>query len=233
MNSSVLLVRTGQIAQAILSAAESLDWTVYSAEAGPRALGIAEHLRPAAIVLDARDQLERCVDFCKALRAVDDLADTHLIAITGAGGEADQLALLESGSDDCWDEPDDERNLLLRMRAIHRRLKSRRAKRTIRHGPVELDLDGYSVRTDGLPVQLSAIQLKLLQHFMENPGVVYSCKDLLEQVWGKPHIDDGAVRACIVRVRRILEAAGAPSMIKSVHVPGGYMLDAGTTVAEI
>jgi DNA-binding winged helix-turn-helix (wHTH) protein len=100
-----------------------------------------------------------------------------------------------------------------------------RRENVLRYADVEFDTTRFKVRRDGRFVPLSTMQTRLLRHFLENPEVVFSRKDLLKAVWGNERVTDGAVTACVMRIRLGLNAAGGPELIRCI--PGvGYALDA-------
>ena len=95
----------------------------------------------------------------------------------------------------------------------------------LRYADIELDLNRFKVRRNGKFVPLSAMQIRLLRHFLENPEIVFTRKELLQSVWQNDEIDDGAVTACVSRMRSALNAVGGPDLIRSVSRIG-YALDA-------
>lgn len=97
--------------------------------------------------------------------------------------------------------------------------------RILRYADVEFDLGRLKVRRNGRFVRLSTMQMRLLRHFLENPEVVFSRKELLEAVWSGEGLTEGAVTACVVRMRSALDSAGEPSLIRSIQGVG-YALDA-------
>ena len=225
MQARLLVIADEESADSITRVLDPACWDVERVELGSGALVAAMHFEPATVILDARESSQSHAEFCRTFRTIGSMAAVPLIALAKAGRTAERLSMLEAGADDCWTEAPDSREFELRLRAIHRRLRPAAAGRVLRHGGIELDLDRYTVRSNGGPVQLTAMQLKLLQHFMERPGVIFSRRELLEQVWQNPKLDEGAVTACIVRIRRALAAAGGPDAIRNVRTTGGYVFE--------
>jgi len=225
MQTSLLVVGGSDTAQKIARTVDPTCWKVESVELGAGALVAAVQRDPLTVILDAKEHCGSCAEFCRTFRSIHESPAAPLIALTREGRFNDRLLMLEAGADDCWIEPIDTRELRLRLDAIHRRLHVATAHRLLRYGGIELDLDRYTVRAKGPPVQLTAMQLKVLQHFIENPGVTFSRKQLLERVWRNALLDEGAVTACILRTRRALAAAGAPNAIRNVRATGAYLLE--------
>ena len=75
------------------------------------------------------------------------------------------------------------------------------------------------------PIPLGPTEYRLLRHFLENPGRVFSRQQLLETVW--PHSEDIELRTVDVHIRRLRQALndGGPDLIRTVR-SAGYSLDA-------
>lgn len=223
---AVLLVASDGDCSSIQRALEQAGSKVLRCALRPSALVEAAESLPSAVILDARSQVDRAIQLCRGLRAVEGTKAVHLVALTSAGAPDDRLRLFEAGADDCWVLPSDSIKLLQRANELTRTPPSQ-ASRVLRCGDVELDANRYTVTCSGRTAPLTAMQLKLLAHLMRNPGTVFSQQRLLEEVWGKPDGDERMVRACIVRLRRALGTERASSsLIKTVR-GGGYAFDAG------
>lgn len=224
MTLSLLLVAESPAAGAIERTLRPLDVFVRRSPGGSAAIKLALQSPPNLILVDAHDDLTDCLQLCRSLRSIDETSALPLIVLSSHASSQDRLRILESGADDCWTDSVDSREFDLRLKAISRRFESSSATQILRYADVELDLDRYRARRNGKLVALTAIQMRLLKHFMENPTVIFSRRQLLELVWGNPNLDEGAVTACVVRLRRALNAAGGPNLIKNVPC-AGYSLD--------
>ena len=90
---------------------------------------------------------------------------------------------------------------------------------------VELDIATHKVRRCGRPVALGPTEFKLLRHFLEHPGHVFSRERLLDAVWGRDR--DIEIRTVDVHIRRVRQATnldGQPELIRTVR-SAGYALD--------
>ena len=91
---------------------------------------------------------------------------------------------------------------------------------------IEMDVEAHRVRRAGKPVQLGPTEFRLLRHFMESPGRVFTRERLLDAVWQHdPDIDARTVDVHIRRLRKALNEGGRPDMIRTVR-SAGYSLDA-------
>lgn len=225
MRVTVLLIAAPDAAEELTLIFSSIGWTVRAEPPGATALVNAVQAQPHLIVLDARARTPAAAQLCRSLRAVDDLRSASIFALVRDPARSDTVELLEAGVDDCWTEPEDHLEFQLRLRAIDRRLRPNAGTRVLRFNGIELDPDRYVVKANGLPVQLTAMQLKLLKHLMEHAGVIHSRKELLRAVWKNPDLDEGAVTACIARIRRALSATGNGDAIRNVRSTGGYVFE--------
>lgn len=225
MQPEALLIADPDQGRAIGEAIAAVGWSLRTSEPGPAALLCALERRPQFIIVDARLEHLRSAQICSSLRALEEMRSVPLIALGPPAEPERRLRLLEAGADECWTESPDSRECELRLRAIARRLQPAAAPHLLCESGLELDLDRYTVRAEGPPVQLTAMQLKLLRHFMEHPGAIFTCRELLYQVWDNPRLTEGAVKACVMRIRRALSLAGRPKAIRNVRSTGGYIFD--------
>ena len=86
-----------------------------------------------------------------------------------------------------------------------------------------MDLAAHKVRRSGAALQLGPTEYRLLRHFLENAGRVFSRQQLLETVW--PHSEDIELRTVDVHIRRLRLALGEPDLVRTVR-SAGYALDA-------
>src|SRR5439155_18885966 len=94
------------------------------------------------------------------------------------------------------------------------------------YADIEMDVEAHRVRRAGIPVQLGPTEFRLLRHFMENPGRVFSRERLLDSVWSHDSdIDARTVDVHVRRLRKALNESGLPDVIRTVR-SAGYSLDA-------
>jgi two-component system phosphate regulon response regulator PhoB len=108
---------------------------------------------------------------------------------------------------------------------VLRRVRPGLAGAALAFGEIEMDLAAHRVQRAGRPVQLTPSEFRLLRHLMENPRRVFSREQLLDSVWGRDReIEARTVDVQIRRVRRALNEAGGPDLIRTVR-SAGYSLD--------
>ena len=95
----------------------------------------------------------------------------------------------------------------------------------LRFADVVMDLAAYRVIRDGQPIHLGPTEFRLLRHFMEHPGRVFSREQLLDAVWGKDvYVEARTVDVHIRRLRIALNGEDKADVIRTVR-SAGYSLD--------
>jgi two-component system phosphate regulon response regulator PhoB len=75
-------------------------------------------------------------------------------------------------------------------------------------------------------VQLGPTEFRLLRHFLEHPGRVFSRERLLDAVWGHDsYIEPRTVDVHIRRLRKAINTGNKSDIIRTVR-SAGYALDA-------
>ena len=190
---------------------------------GEEALILAEEVRPDIVILDWMIEGISGIEVCRRLRRRPQTASLPIIMLTARGEENDRVRGLETGADDYLTKPFSPKELVARAGAVLRRVRPALAAEALDYGGIEMDLAAHRVRRNGKAVQLGPTEYRLLRHFLENPGRVFSRQQLLETVW--PHSEDIELRTVDVHIRRLRLAIGEPDLIRTVR-SAGYALDA-------
>jgi two-component system phosphate regulon response regulator PhoB len=192
---------------------------------GDEALVLAEERTPDLVILDWMIEGVSGIEVCRRLRRRGPTAQVPIIMLTARGEESDRIRGLETGADDYVTKPFSPRELLARVGAVLRRVRPALAGEQLAYADIEMDVDSHRVRRGGRPVQLGPTEFRLLRHFMENPGRVFSRERLLDSVWAHdPDIDARTVDVHVRRLRKALNEGGAPDVIRTVR-SAGYSLD--------
>ena len=191
---------------------------------GEEALILADEVKPDLVLLDWMIEGVSGIEVCRRLRRRPATANLPIVMLTARGEEADRIRGLETGADDYVTKPFSPKELVARAGAVLRRVRPALAAETLEYASLEMDLAGHRVRRNGRPVQVGPTEYRLLRHFLENPGRVFSRQQLLETVW--PHSEEIELRTVDVHIRRLRLAIGEPDLIRTVR-SAGYALDAG------
>ena len=190
---------------------------------GEEALILAEEIKPDLVLLDWMIEGISGIEVCRRLRRKGATSNVPIIMLTARGEEDDRIRGLEIGADDYMTKPFSPKELLARAGAVLRRVRPALAADALSYAGVEMDLVAHRVKRDGQPIQLGPTEYRLMRHFLENPGRVFSRQQLLETVW--PHSEDIELRTVDVHIRRLRMALGEPDIVRTVR-SAGYALDA-------
>jgi two-component system, OmpR family, KDP operon response regulator KdpE len=163
------------------------------------------------------------VALCQRLR---EWSATPLIVLSAVGDEEQKVRALEAGADDYLTKPFGPRELVARLHAIMRRARYGDDQPAFHVGGLEINLASRVVRREGEEVCLTPIEFKLLRALVGHPGCLLTHTTLLREVWGTAYEDNRqTLRAHIANLRRKLEPAGGPPLIRTDHGVGYRFTD--------
>jgi two-component system response regulator RstA len=181
-----------------------------------------ERLRPDLVILDLMLPGKDGLAICRDLRRTD---RTPVLMLTAKGEDIDQVLGLEMGADDYVVKPVEPRVLLARIEAILRRVRpaagaTKEAK--LAAGRLVIDCSRRSAAIGGESVELTTGDFDILWLLASRQGTVVTRDEILRVVRGIDYDGlDRSIDARICRLRRKLhEAGGAESMIKTVRLRG-------------
>jgi two-component system phosphate regulon response regulator PhoB len=207
-------------------------YRVSTASSGRDALRAAREERPDLIVLDLMLPGLSGYDVLAELRHHDETKDVGVIVLTARKEESDRIKGLSLGADDYLPKPFSPQELVLRVRAVLRRLAAPAVASggLVTAGPIALDKTAHRATVQGEPVDLTATEFRLLATLMERQGRVQSRAQLLETVWqAQPDIQTRTVDMHVQRLRQKLGPAG--DAIETVR-GAGYRLNVAPAPAR-
>jgi len=190
---------------------------------GRQAIETARIETPELVVVDAGLRDISGYDVLTELRKRGETQEIGILLLT-ARRQTELIKGLSLGADDCLGKPFAPEELLLRVRAILRRLGNSvsQPRGRLTAGGLTLDEETHAVHVDGVEVELTATEFKLLSALMRQPGRVQSRAHLLEKVWRSPvSVHTRTMDMHVQRLRRKLGAMG--SCIETVR-GAGYRL---------
>ncbi|MBC7136484.1 phosphate regulon transcriptional regulator PhoB [Oceanibaculum nanhaiense] len=205
---------------------EREGFQVLEARDGEEGLLLATERRPDLILLDWMLPLLSGIEVCRRLRRTPQTRSIPIIMLTARGEEGDRVRGLNAGADDYVTKPFSPSELLARVRAVMRRARPSADAETLRCGDIVMDIAAHKVKRGDRDVHLGPTEFRLLRHFLEHQGRVFSREQLLDSVWGADvYVEPRTVDVHIRRLRKALneEAEGDP--IRTVR-SAGYALDA-------
>ncbi|MGZ8310490.1 MAG: phosphate regulon transcriptional regulator PhoB [Allosphingosinicella sp.] len=201
------------------------EYEVDSTPDGEEALLRARESPPDVVILDWMIEGVSGIEVCRRLRRTPETAQIPIIMLTARGEEADRIRGFETGADDYVTKPFSPRELVARVGALLRRARPALAGEQLSYADLEMDLVAHRVKRGGASIALGPTEFRLLRHFLERPGRVFSRERLLDSVWG--HDSDIELRTVDVHIRRLrkaINAGGRPDIIRTVR-SAGYALD--------
>jgi DNA-binding response OmpR family regulator len=180
---------------------------------------------PDIVLLDVSMPNLTGTEVCQTIRKA---STTPVILVSNARREVDIVKGFEAGADDYVTKPFSIQQLVMRLRAVHRRSTGQTTstipKRLVVE-PIEIDLDSFSLFFDGRPVQLTRLEFRLLYYLTANVDRVAATSRLIDFAWGLDGEGDASLlKTHISHIRRKLSQVSSwPINIKAV--PGvGYSL---------
>lgn len=190
---------------------------------GDDALGLLRAFDYELVLLDVGLPGMSGVEVLKSYRTSGGKA--RVLMLTGKGQIDDKEAGFSAGADDYLTKPFDQRELLMRVRALLKRDAAASNER-LEIGSLRLDTKALEVQLLGKPIKLAPQEFALLEFLMRHPNEVFSAEALLSRVWRSDEdatID--SVRMCITRVRAKMKSDDNRPIIATVF-GSGYKLDA-------
>ena len=212
------------IAEAVRARLESEGYRVVVAADGPEAIKAHAEHHPDLVVLDlmlpGMDGLEVCTEIQRERW-------TPVLMLTARTEEADKVAGFAVGADDYLTKPFSLRELVIRVRAILRRVERIKGLGQEPEGPIgrhglSVDAQRRRVTVDDEEIGLTPLEFEILLHLVREPGVVFSRDLLMDRVWGyRDYAGGRVVDSHVARIRRKLgEDGNDPRFIRTVHGVG-------------
>lgn len=121
-------------------------------------------------------------ELCEAVRTLNPAVP--VIMLTAMAAVEDKLEGFDAGADDYIVKPFDFRELLVRIRALLKRMHSHVATGSLlTAGDLVMNLDSKEVTRNHQPVSLTAKEFQLLEYFLRNKNKVLSRADISLNVW--------------------------------------------------
>lgn len=159
------------------------------------------------------------VEICRQIRGE---STVPVVMLTARSDTSDVVLGLEVGADDYLTKPFELPELVARIRAVLRRAKALHEGEKILSGSLEIDAEGYTATIDGVPIELTATEFRLLLELARNTGKVKTRESLLETVWNYEYLGDSRiVDMAVKRLRdKIEDDPQTPTRIVTVRGVG-------------
>jgi two-component system phosphate regulon response regulator PhoB len=230
LRGSILLVEDdANLVELIRYNLEAEDFSVTVAMDGEEALLCIKEQMPDLVLLDWMLPHVSGIEICRQIRQNSETSALPVIMITARSEEDDLVRGLETGADDYITKPFSPRQLIARIQAVLRRIRPEIGTEVLDFEDIVMNTAEFRVSRNGRAVKLGPTEFKLLRHFIEHPGRVYSRDQLLDAVWGHDiYIEARTVDVHIRRLRQALCEDGEVDVIRTVR-SAGYALDSSKT----
>ena len=174
-------------------------YEVIEADNGELGVKLALKEKPAIIILDVMLPGIDGFKVCKIIRNEDE--KVGIIMLTAKSQDLDKIMGLEYGADDYIIKPFNPMELLLRIKALLRRISDYEGKKGIIQGKFKLDIYAKRIFKNNKEIDLTPKEYSIIKLFIENPNKAFSRDELMDLVWGEAYIGDPKI--VDVNIRRL------------------------------
>ncbi|MBN1958458.1 MAG: response regulator transcription factor [Desulfuromonadales bacterium] len=220
----VLLVEDEpHIAQGLIFNLEEEGYQVTHVDNGEDALAYLSRSGFALLILDLMLPGVDGLEVCKQLRQQGN--NIPILMLTARSADQDRINGLITGADDYLTKPFNLREFLLRVAGLLRRspwVERQNKAKSYRFGTNCIDLETHQAKTDRGSIQLTELEVKMLQLFFDHEGKVLSRGEILKQVWDmSPRTETRTLDNFVVRLRKYFENNPAkPQFFRTVRGRG-------------
>ena len=201
-------------------------YEVLAAQEGETGLDLALSKHPDLILLDIMLPRVNGYEICRAVRERG--LEMPILMLTAKGQEEDIILGLNLGADDYITKPFRLGELMARTHAFLRRSKSIQTP-TFKFGGYEMNLTAHKLFSDGVEIETTAKEFKLLAYLVERRGCALARNDILDAVWGSSVIvTPRSIDRCVATLRSKIEPDPRnPTYIQTIR-DIGYRFEPGT-----
>ena len=228
---AILIEDEPQIRRFVRLALEAEGWQVHEADTARRGLLDAGTRKPDLLVVDLGLPDGDGLDLVRDVRG---WSNVPIIVLSARAAESDKIAALDAGADDYLTKPFGVGELLARVRANLRRPRGSADEGATPgtapdpvfcFGDVAVDRQARTVQRNGVAVHLTPIEYRLLMALVANAGRVMTQRQLLKEVWGPSHTEQGHyLRIYMGHLRQKLERDPAQPEHLLTETAVGYRL---------
>ena len=195
-------------------------YTVRSFENGDALLEAFRQEPAELVILDIMMPGTDGLTVCRELRSVSDIP---IILLTAKDSELDYVMGISQGSDDYLTKPFRPTILLMKVKALLRRVEMDRGKTAaaeedeLHYGDIRYSATENAIFYGTAPVSLTQTELRLLSYMMKQPEKAYSREELLSAVWGfDSDVETRVTDETLRRIRKKLLQAGSTVSVSTI-----------------
>ena len=214
----ILLVEDDpSVAGSVIDGLENAGFQLTHVDSGAKAIAKAGSANPDLILLDLGLPDMDGQDVCREIRKT---SNVPIIILSARSEEVDRVLALELGADDYVVKPFGMRELIARVKAVHRRVTPGEVttSQIQQIGPIKIDRRAQRVYVNETEVQLTSKEFDLLAYLASDPGAVYRRNDIMNEVWDTNWY--GTTKTVDAHVAAIRKKLGNQDWIESVRGVG-------------
>ena len=193
-------------------------YAVRSFESGDALLEAFRQEPAELVILDIMMPGTDGLAVCRELRTVSDIP---IILLTAKDSELDYVMGISQGSDDYLTKPFRPTILLMKVKALLRRVEMDRGKTAaedeLHYGDIRYSATENAIFYGTVPVSLTQTELRLLSYMMKQPEKAYSREELLSAVWGfDSEVETRVTDETLRRIRKKLLQAGSTVSVSTI-----------------
>ncbi len=204
----VVVEDEADIREVLIYNLEREGYQVFGEADGIKGLKMIQEMIPDLVLLDLMLPGLDGLQICKHLKDTSATHQIPIVMVSARSSESDIVLGLELGADDYVTKPFSPRELLARVRAVLRRRTNspdELAGLCISCEGVIIDARRHEVLVDGIVVNLTATEFKLIHYLAQHPGWVFTRDQLMGKVMGQDNfIIDRNIDVHIQAVRKKL-----------------------------
>ena len=199
---------------------------VLAAHDGQQALDLLRRARPDLLVLDVMLPVVDGLEVCRTVRAESDLP---ILMLTARTEEDDMLVGLDLGADDYMTKPFSPRELVVRVRALLRRVRAADSRPVdrVRVGAVVVDVRAHELYCDDVRIDVTVGEFRLIAALAARPHGVLTRAQLLEELHGiDRYISVRTIDTHVLNLRKKIEPdPRSPTRLVTVYGVGYKLTD--------
>ncbi|MEB3224370.1 MAG: response regulator transcription factor [Synechococcus sp.] len=197
---------------------QQANYTIYQAANLSQSRRVFEQYMPTLVLLDSElpdgDGLELCHWLRQNTQAI-------ILVLSAKNTEKDIVAGLKAGADDYLTKPFGMQELLARVEALTRRIRTVSAPLQLDYGELRIDLVQRRVQFRGLYIDLTPQEFSLLYVLAQANGEPLSRSELLRRAWPDAIDNPRTIDTHVLSLRKKIEQdPRQPNLIQTVRNVG-------------
>lgn len=185
---------------------ETAGFNVVCTDNGKEAIAIAKNFQPHLVILDVIMPGMDGIEVCHELKQTPNLQKTLIAFYTARAEDYSQIAGFSAGADDYIVKPIKPNVLLMRVKALLKRHRSKELSRTVQAGSIRIDRERYIVFKGQEEIVLPRKEFELLALMLASPRKVFTRHEIYREIWGGEFGEKN--RTIDVHVRKLREKIG-------------------------